>query len=175
MKTPKPSGFKLQSYSERPHTPKSYRRFLRDKAMPRDKGAANRTGPVNVFGQQRPKTPLDAARVYVQVKGLKAAKGYTYHQMITQVSTLFVGLGKRDLVNASLWRSVKSVKGKQNIVRDKSRKTAKPQKRTIGAYLSTGMKPMCAKDVLFEERLERIRAEDHRNVGGRILTRRERR
>lgn len=143
--------------------------------MPRDKGAANRTGPVNVFGQQRPKTPLDAARVYVQVKGLKAAKGYTYNQMITQVSTLFVGLGSKNLVNASLWRNVKSGKGKQSIVRGLPRKTAEPQKCSIGAYFSTGMKLMSGKDVLFEERLEKLRAEDPRNVDGRILTKRERR
>ena len=175
METPNPKGMTSPSYHERLHTPKSMRRELRKQAMPVDKGcgAANRSRPVNCYGKARPDTPLEAARILVQCKGIKPKEGYTYDQMVNDVAGVLEGLSKRALARASGWKNVKHTR--QSIKRIKI--MPKKEKRELapaGAFCEAGpVKDI--KDLGFMHRLEAIREKDARRQDGRILTRSERR
>lgn len=96
--------------------------------MPRDKGfgAANRTRPVNCFGKRRPSTPLEAAEVFAQVRGLKPSKGVTHHQMVIKLAELFNGMSTRLLTVASGWVNVKSPSIRQSVKRTRTITKAKP-------------------------------------------------
>lgn len=129
MITPRPRGVVSPScYRPLPHTPKSLRRELRREAMPRDKGfgAANRVGPVNCFGKRRPNTPLEAAKVFAQVRGLKPPKSVTHLQMITKLAEVFNGMSKRLLTVASGWVNVKAPSIRQSVKRTRTITKAKP-------------------------------------------------
>lgn len=176
METPNPRGMTSPSYHERLHTPKSMRRELRKQAMPVDKGcgAANRSRPVNCYGKARPDTPLEAARILVQCKGIKPKEGYTHDQMVRDVADVLKGLSKRALAQASGWKNVKHTRQSVKRVKIMPKKDKKRELAPVGAFRKAG--PIRdIKDLGFIYRLEAIREKDTRLQDGRILTRSERR
>lgn len=178
--TQRPRGTVLPNYSPRPHNAKSERREARNRAMPVDKGerAAGRNGPVNCYGKQKPRTPLEAAEVMAQAKGLKPQEGYTYRQMVVEVAAALEGLNltSKQLVGVSGW---KSLTGKGSVQRPIPRqeipsRSPKKVERNVGAF-SAPREPKNQAEQQFQRKLEIIRSKDVRSQDGRILTRRERR